>query len=162
MQRLERELVIAAPRLMVWEALSEMKTVSEWNPSIDDVECLSDQISGLGARRRCFTHPTGWMTESVTEWEEGTHVVFSVDDAPPLKNGAAVFDLSDDMDATRVDARFDYEVKLGPLGPVIDRLIVHRQLLSAWQRGLDGLREYTERQQNMLGSAQALPSKYKK
>jgi uncharacterized protein YndB with AHSA1/START domain len=162
MQRLERELVIAAPRLMVWEALSEMKTVSEWNPSIDDVECLSDQISGLGARRRCFTHPTGWMTESVTEWEEGTRVVFSVDDAPPLKNGAAVFDLSDEMDATRVDARFDYEVKLGPLGPVIDRLIVHRQLLSAWQRGLDGLREYTERQQNMLGSAQALSSKHKK
>jgi uncharacterized protein YndB with AHSA1/START domain len=162
MQRLERELVIAAPRLMVWEALSEMKTVSEWNPSIDDVECLSDQISGLGARRRCFTHPTGWMTESVTEWEEGTRVVFSVDDAPPLKNGAAVFDLSDEMDATRVDARFDYEVKLGPLGPVIDRLIVHKQLLSAWQRGLDGLREYTERQQNMLGSAQALSSKHRK
>ena len=91
----------------------------------------------------------------VSEWEEGTCVAFSVEDATPLKNGVARFVLSDEVDGTRVDARFDYEVKLGPLGPVIDRLIVHRQLVSAWQRGLDGLREYTQDQWNAPASARA-------
>jgi uncharacterized protein YndB with AHSA1/START domain len=155
MQSIRSELRIEAPRFLVWDALSDMRTVSEWNPGIDDAECLSEEASGLGARRRCYTHPTGWMTESVSEWEEGTCVAFSVEDATPLKNGVARFVLSDEVYGTRVDARFDYEVKLGPLGPVIDRLIVHRQLVSAWQRGLDGLREYTQDQWNAPDSARA-------
>ncbi|MCL1592734.1 MAG: SRPBCC family protein [Actinomycetia bacterium] len=140
------ETVITAPRYVVWDALADIRTVVEWNPGIDDVECLSDQVSGIGARRRCFTHPTGWMTESVVEWSVGSVVAFSVEDAPPLKNGLARIVLNDITSGTSVDAVFDYEVKLGPLGPVIDRLIVHRQLTAAFERGLNGLRDYTETQ----------------
>lgn len=146
------ETVIAAPRFVVWDALADIRTVVEWNPGIDDVECLSDRVSGLGARRRCFTHPTGWMTESVVEWSVGSVVAFSVEDAPPLKNGLARIVLSDVPAGTSVDARFEYEVKLGPLGPVIDRFVVHRQLSAAFGRGLDGLRAYTETQWTTAGT----------
>jgi uncharacterized protein YndB with AHSA1/START domain len=144
MQPMQTDLVVNAPRQMVWDALSDIRSVVVWNPGIDDVECLSEATTGLGARRRCFTHPSGWMTESITEWQEARLIAFSIEDAPPLKNGVARFLLSDEDSGTKLDALFEYEVKLGPIGPVIDRLIVQRKLSSAWRHGIDGLRNYTE------------------
>ena len=144
MQPLRHDLVIDAPRYVVWDALADIEAVVRWNPGIDDVECLSEVRSGVGARRRCYTHPTGWMTESVTEWLEGQVIVFDIGDAAPLKNGVARFELADDGSGTRLRASFEYEVKLGPLGPVIDRLIVHKRLGEAFANGIEGLREFTE------------------
>jgi uncharacterized protein YndB with AHSA1/START domain len=143
---MQTDLVINAPRQLVWDALSDIRSVVTWNPGIDDVECLSEHTTGLGARRKCFTHPTGWMTESITGWQEGRLIAFSIEDATPLKNGVARFLLSDENSGTKLNALFEYEVKLGPIGPVVDRLIVHRKLTSAWRRGIDGLRNYTETQ----------------
>lgn len=155
MDPISANLIIESPRYVVWDALADIEAVVEWNPGIDDVECLSDLRSGVGARRRCFTHPSGWMTESITRWVEGELIVFNIEDAAPLKNGIASFELADEGIATRLIATFDYEVKLGPLGPVIDKLIVHKQLMGAWRRALEGLREFTEAhwQTEGIGSA---------
>jgi len=155
MQPLRVDLVIDAPRYVVWDALADIEAVVRWNPGIDDVECLSEVRSGVGARRRCYTHPTGWMTESVTEWLEGQVIVFDIEDAAPLKNGVARFELADDGGGTRLQASFEYEVKLGPLGPVIDRLIVHRRLGEAFANGIEGLREFTETQWKREGIGRA-------
>ena len=38
----------------------------------------------------------------------------------------------------------------GALGPVIDRLVVHRHLSSAWNNGMDGLRRHLEEQAGAL------------
>ena len=146
MQPMQTDLVINAPRQLVWDALADIRSVVAWNPGIDDVECLSEETTGLGARRRCFTHPSGWMTESIADWQEYSLIAFSIEDAPPLKNGVARFALSDENSGTKLDAQFEYEVKLGPIGPVVDRLIVHRKLSAAWQQGIEGLRNYTETQ----------------
>lgn len=144
MQPLRTDLVIDAPRYVVWDALTDIEAVVMWNPGIDDVECISKVRRGVGATRRCYTHPTGWMSESVTEWVEGELIVFDIQDAAPLKNGTARFLLSDEDRRTQLAASFEYEVKLGPLGPVIDKLIVHKQLGAAWNSGLEGLKDFTE------------------
>lgn len=144
MEPLHSDLLIHAPRRVVWDALADLETVVHWNPGIDAVERLGSRKSGLGARRRCFMHPGGWITESVIVWEAGELISFGVDDAPPLKNGTATFWLSDSGSATRLEAGFRYEIRLGPLGPVIDRLIVHRQLSAGWHKAMEGLREYAE------------------
>ena len=144
MQPLRTDLVIDAPRHMVWDALSDIEAVVKWNPGIDDVECISKMRRGVGASRRCYTHPTGWMSESVTGWVERELSVFDIQDAAPLRNGTAQFLLSDENGGTRLEATFEYEVKLGPLGPVINRLIVHKRLSAAWNSGLEGLQDFTE------------------
>jgi uncharacterized protein YndB with AHSA1/START domain len=138
------DLRIDAPRRLVWGALADIEAVVKWHPGIADVECVSDMRGGVGARRRCYTHPTGWMTESITDWSEGELIVFTIDDAAPLKNGVVRFELSDVGDATWLESTFEYDVKLGPLGPVIDRLIVHRRLGESFGSGVEGLREYAE------------------
>ncbi|MEN8238136.1 MAG: SRPBCC family protein [Actinomycetota bacterium] len=144
MKPLQADVVIDAPRYVVWDALADIEAVVQWNPGIDDVECISEVRSGVGARRRCYTHPTGWMTESITEWFEGELIAFDIEDAAPLEIGVARFDLCDVGSGTRLRASFEYDVKLGPLGPVIDRLIVHNRLGDAFNRGIEGLREFTE------------------
>ena len=84
------------------------------------------------------------MIDSVSEWEPEEVIAFTIDNAPPIKTGLVRFVLTDDTTGTRLQASFDYEVRFGPLGPVIDRLIVHRQLSSAWNEGMDGLRRHVE------------------
>ena len=144
MEPLRTDMVIRAPRALVWETLADLEGVSTWNPAIDAAECISEVREGIGARRRCYMHPSGWMVESVTEWEPGSAIAFTIENAPPLKSGLGRFVLSDDGPGTRLHASFDYEVRFGPLGPVIDRLIVHRQLASGWEVGMMGLRQHIE------------------
>ena len=144
MEPIKTSLIIDAPRSAVWVALSDLEATRHWNPNVDHVECLTEKRTGLGARRRCFMHPSGWMTETVSEWEEGRVIAFTVHDAPPLKFGVGRFRLIDHGDGTLLESAFTYEVKLGPLGPVIDRLLVQNQLKSAWESSLRGLRNYVE------------------
>ena len=89
-------------------------------------------------------HPSGWIIESVTEWVPEAVIAFTIENAPPLKGGLGRFTLTDDAAGTRIRAHFDYEVRFGPLGPVIDRLVVHRQLSSAWDLGIEGLQRHVE------------------
>lgn len=147
---LHDHLVLAAPRSIVWATLADLEGVNVWNPSIDGAECVTDKREGVGARRRCRMAPSGWMTETVTEWEPGRVIAFAVEEASPLRSAVGRFVL-DDADlvhghpgGTRLEASFDYEVRFGPLGPVIDRLIVHRQLATSWQAALGGLRIHVE------------------
>jgi uncharacterized protein YndB with AHSA1/START domain len=147
MEALKTDRVIRAPRQLVWETLADLEGVSAWNPAIDAAECISEVRHGLGARRRCHMHPSGWMVESVSEWEPERVIAFTIDNAPPIKTGLGRFVLSDDELGTRLQASFDYEVRFGPLGPVIDRLIVHRQLSAAWDEGMAGLTRYLEGQE---------------
>jgi uncharacterized protein YndB with AHSA1/START domain len=144
MEPLRTDLVIQAPRRLVWETLADLEGVSAWNPDIDAAECISEQRTGLGARRRCYMHPSGWLIESISEWEPEEVIAFTIDNAPPFKTGLGRFILTEENEGTRLQASFDYEVRYGPLGPVIDRLIVHRQLSSAWNEGIDGLRRHVE------------------
>jgi uncharacterized protein YndB with AHSA1/START domain len=148
MEPMRIDAVIRAPRHVVWETLADLEGVSQWNPAVDAAECISDQRRGLGARRRCYMHPSGWMVESVSEWEPEEVIAFTIENAPPIRTGLGRFVLSEDGADTRLQAGFEYEVRYGPLGPVIDRLIVHRQLSSAWSKGMAGLRGHVEDQAN--------------
>jgi uncharacterized protein YndB with AHSA1/START domain len=146
MELIRTNIVIGAPRYLAWEALADLEGVSRWNPAIKAAECISDERRGLGARRRCYMHPSGWMVESVVEWEPEQVIAFAIENAPPIRTGLARFVLSDDETGTRLQATFNYEVRFGPLGPVIDRLVVRRHLGSAWNDGMDGLRRHLEEQ----------------
>lgn len=141
---LRSDVVLDAPRMVVWDALADLEGVSRWNPAIDRAECLSAARGGVGARRRCWMAPSGSMTETVTEWEPGRRITITVDEASPLRSGIGRFQLTDAERGTRLTASFDYDVRFGPLGPVIDRLVVHRQLAAGWRLAIDGLREHVE------------------
>jgi uncharacterized protein YndB with AHSA1/START domain len=146
MEPMRTDVVIGAPRHLAWETLADLEGVSRWNPAVDAAECVSDQRRGIGALRRCYMHPSGWIVESVTEWEPDLVIAFAIENATPIRTGLARFVLSDDQAGTRLQATFNYEVRFGPLGPVIDRQIVHRHLSSAWNDGMDGLRRHLEAQ----------------
>ena len=144
MELIRSDLLIRGPRHLVWETLADLEGVSQWNPGIDAAECISDVRRGLGARRRCYMHPSGWIVESVSEWEPEEVIAFTIENAPPIKTGVARFVLSDDGPGLRLRAAFDYEVRFGPLGPVIDRLVVYRQLSTAWNTGMTALVSHVE------------------
>jgi uncharacterized protein YndB with AHSA1/START domain len=144
LEPLRSDIIIEAPRRVVWGVLADLEAVAAWNPTIDRVECVGDVPLGPGARRRCYMHPSGWVTEVLGQWEHGRLITFEVEDALPLKSGVGRFVLMDHGFDTRLQAGFDYQVRLGPLGPVIDRLVVHRQLSSNWHQTIEALRSHAE------------------
>jgi uncharacterized protein YndB with AHSA1/START domain len=146
MEPMRSDMVIGAPRHLAWEALADLEGVSRWNPAVDVAECVSEARRGLGARRRCYMHPSGWMVESVIEWEPEQVIAFAIENAPPIRTGLGRFVLSENDAGTRLQASFDYEIRFGPLGPVIDRLVVHRQLSTARNDAMSCLRRHLEEQ----------------
>ncbi len=144
MTKMATDMVLSAPRRHVWAVLADLEGVSHWNPTIERAECITEQRTGLGAQRRCYMSPSGWMVESIAEWEPTEVIAFQVENAPPLKSGYGRFVLSDAPGGTRLRGSFDYEVRFGPLGPVIDRLVVQRQLNAGWTAGMEGLKHHVE------------------
>lgn len=144
MTPLRADITIAAPRRMVWGLLADLESVAMWSPAVRAAECVSDRARGLGARRRCHMHPRGWLTETVTAWEPERFIELTIEHASPIKHGVGRFALEDHEEGTRLRAGFLYAVRLGPLGPVIDRLIVHRQLSESWDQTVEGLRAHAE------------------
>jgi hypothetical protein len=53
-------------------------------------------------------------------------------------------DLVSTRDGTRVTATADYHLAFGPIGPVIDRIAVKRQMARMLEQSLAGLKEHME------------------
>ena len=71
MEPMRTDMVIAAPWCLARETLADLEGVSQWNPTVDAAECVSDQRQGLGARGsgRCYMHPTATSVRlGTTAW----------------------------------------------------------------------------------------------
>lgn len=143
MSHVERTLGIDATPTEVWAVVADLDLVSNWNPNVVTAECSAGAF-GLGTTRSCEFSPAGRITEVVSAWEPERLLEFAVGRHGGIREARMAIRLEPDEAATRVIALADYELALGPLGPVMDRLMVQRQLGRMLQRSLDGLKQHVE------------------
>lgn len=75
--RLEVEAVSAAPRVLVWQVLTDWERQPEWMVDALAVAVVSPQREGVGVTIRCPTNLMGLTVEDVmrvTRWEEARHL----------------------------------------------------------------------------------------
>ena len=146
MRTLTQSTKICAARETVWSALEDFGDVAAWAPYMRVSHLVGEQTSGPGTRR-AMQHELGFrFEEEVTAWREGEGYDFDVFRAPwPMKNVNEPWNMIPEADGVRVTTRVDYEMELGPMGTLLDSLLVRFIVLREMRSGVRGLKAYVER-----------------
>lgn len=120
----------------VWALLGDLEAVQRYNPTIRSATIEGKQRVGVGAMRACELVPKGRVVERVTTWEDGRAVGLEVFESDwPIHFMRWVTRIEADGDGTRITQDLEYKVKFGPIGWLLDRLVMKRKLTAT----LDGV-----------------------
>ncbi len=145
MRVLREQVTIIASSASAWSALADFGDVAEWAPYMRISQLVGEQQSGVGTRR-AMQHALGFRFEElVTEWEEGQGLAFDVLKAPwPMHNVRESWKVTALESSCTVTTRVEYEMKLGPLGALLDWLLVRFIVRREMRSGVQGLKLYLE------------------
>jgi carbon monoxide dehydrogenase subunit G len=147
MSRINSEIEINAPREKVWAVLADLGAIQNFNPGVKKSYYTSEAREGVGAGRVCELRPLGAIEENVSDWQEGKSFTLNVrplKKAPPFKKATARFQLDSVGQKTRVAVDINYTLRFGPLGRLLDALMVRPQFSKAAPEILLGLKHYVE------------------
>ena len=145
MTTLNHQIRIEAPPAVVWRALADLTAVANFNPGVSSARSLSEQREGVGAGRRCELKPKGWVEERVWQWEPERALGLEVSASDwPIVFMKWKTELSADGPATLVNQRLDYALKFGPVGALMDALVMRRKLDRSVSDIFRGLKRYAE------------------
>jgi uncharacterized protein YndB with AHSA1/START domain len=145
MAELHHEIRIAAAPQQVWAALADLEAVQHYNPSVLKARCTTPVREGVGAQRHCDLKPKGWVTERVTAWEPGRALAMELLESQwPLTYMRWRTEIAPDAAGTLLSQRLDYQVKFGPLGALLDKLVMRRQLDRALTQVFAQLKQFVE------------------
>lgn len=138
MSQLSSTATVRAPLARVWETIADVGTIAEWQRS----PVLSAHRTGLGAVRRVELYDGTSAVEEVTSLDEGRSLTVTMSEfSMPLSRGAATFEVEADGDErTLVTMTMDYEMKYGPLGWLMNAIMLRPiigKLLASVLSGLD-------------------------
>ncbi len=140
------EIRIDAPREKVWEVLADLGGIHKWNPGVSHSHSTSESSGGEGATRHCdLSNPSGYLEERAFDWREGEGFKIDIFESSfPIERNVVEFTLRADGDGTIVTVTPDYRLKFGPIGALLDRLILGRQLRKGMGNLLAGLKYHVE------------------
>lgn len=142
---LENSIRINSPREKVWSVLASLDALDQYDPGIKKSKAVSLQTEGLGAARQCDLMAGGWFKEKVTEWRPHETLAFELFECTlPVRRLKHRYTLTPDSGGTIVNQRMEYELKFGPLGKLMDAMMVRKK----WNIGIKGffvgLKHYME------------------
>ena len=146
MRTLIERVEIRAPKEAVWDALADFGGVADWAPYMKSSHLIGDLESGIGTRRG-MRHTWGFQfEETVTSWDEGLDYSFDVFKAPyPMKNVRESWATGMDNGFPTVTTQVKYDMKLGPVGRLLDWMLVRFIVTREMRAGLRGLKQHLER-----------------
>jgi ligand-binding SRPBCC domain-containing protein len=145
MTTLRHQIRIEAPVEEVWKAVADLTAVQHYNPLVVSARRISQRHEGVGAMRRCELKPKGWVEERVWEWNPPYVIGLEV----AASDWPIVFmkwrtELQRDGTATRMRQEMDYKVKFGPLGALMDVLMMRRIVNYGVREAFEALKRYVE------------------
>ncbi len=139
MTTLTNQITIAARRGAVWQALTDLDLLDQYDPGVRSSQLVGEQASGLGAQRRCDLRPAGWFIERVAVWRPEEALAFElVTCSFPVSSLRHDYTLTQAAGHTGartvVTQVMTYELKYGLAGQALDVAVMRRQ----WDRGIKG------------------------
>jgi hypothetical protein len=126
---IRHEVQASCPPERVWALLADLVAVERYNPTVRAASIDGARRTGVGARRACELRPKGRVVERVTAWEDGKALGLEIAESDwPVHFMRWVTRLEPRGAATRITQELEYRVKLGPLGWLLDRLVMRRKL----------------------------------
>jgi hypothetical protein len=128
----------------VWALLADLEAVQRYNPTVRTATVGAPR-TGVGATRACELVPGGRVVERVTHWDDGRALGLEVAESDwPIHFMRWVTRVAPAGDATRITQELEYQVKFGPLGWLLDRLVMKRKLTSSIDQVLAKLVAHAE------------------
>jgi hypothetical protein len=128
------------PPETLWGILADLTAVADYNPGIAAARLKGNQAEGTGAQRECDLVPKGKVVERVIEWREGRAVGLEIVESDwPIHFMRWVTRIEPLDGASRVKQRLEYRVKFGPIGWVLDRLVMRRKITEGVEAALRGM-----------------------
>ncbi len=149
MTQVRFKIPIDAPAEQVWAVLADFGAVSRYSPTVVHSYLTGDQRAGVGTARHCdLALPGATVDERIVDWRDGeryTLEIFDGDKLPPFRSAHASFDVrAAGPDRTVVAAELAYELKYGPAGTLMDRMMVEPKFRAAFGALVAGLKHHLE------------------
>lgn len=133
------------PPERIWALLADLASVEHYNPGVRQARIEGAQARGVGARRSCELVPKGRVVERVTHWEEGRALGLEVIESDwPIRFMRWLTRIDAKDGGTRITQSLEYSVKFGPLGWLLDRLMLKRKLTATLDAVFTSLVEHAE------------------
>lgn len=131
-----RSIRIGRPIDEVWSVLADIGSIADWNPGVVASRTTTGQLQGEGAGRFCDLGRRMHLDEVVTEWLPPQRITFSIVETNlPFSRADIGFTLVEVDDGTEVAVSSDYSLRFGPVGRIMDAVMVRR----TYARGMEGL-----------------------
>jgi uncharacterized protein YndB with AHSA1/START domain len=136
---------IHAPPAAVWAVLADIGGVADWNPGVVASARTGGTGADCGSTRHCDLGRAGYVDEEVVESEAERRIVFRITRSNlPFRRAEVAFALAPTDAGTRVSVSPTYELKYGPLGVLIDALMVRRTYRKGMRSLAAGLKRRVE------------------
>lgn len=113
----------------LWSVLAELTAVERYNPTVRAARIVGERAQGVGTIRECDLRPKGRLRERVTHWEEGQALGLEVAASDwPVTYMRWITRLSPDGSGSAIDQQLDYGMKFGPLGWLLNHLVMRRTI----------------------------------
>ena len=147
MQTITVKKIVEAPVEQVWESWDDFGNIYKFNPSISASRLLSDDSTGIGARRECdLKDGKNWVREKIVDYVPLKKMRIDIyDSSMPIKTMSATVTFRAIADAkTEVTFWAEFEPKFGFLGRLMAPLM-KRQFRPMLASMLDGNADYVEK-----------------
>jgi Polyketide cyclase / dehydrase and lipid transport len=113
----------------LWQELSALEAVGRHNPTIRAARLTGTLRQGVGAIRECDLLPKGKVVERVTVWDEGRSIGLEVVQSDwPIRTMQWVTRIESQGTGSTLIQRLEYKMKFGPIGWVLDNLVLRRKI----------------------------------
>lgn len=131
MTTLRHDVTARCPPERVWAILADLEAVAIYNQTIAAARIRGEARTGVGAERECDLKPSGRVVERVIAWDEGRAVGLEVVESDwPIVFMRWTTRVDADEAGARITQELTYQVKFGPLGWLLDNLVMRRKLTS--------------------------------
>jgi Polyketide cyclase / dehydrase and lipid transport len=129
----------------LWHSLSDLTLVETYNPTVKKAHLQGGQKEGVGTIRACDLKPKGKIVERVTVWEQGKAVGLEIVESDwPISRMQWVTRIDPQGAGSVLSQRLDYDMKFGPLGWILNILVLKRNIQKNVGEALAGLIELAE------------------
>lgn len=142
---LENEIHIQTSPEKVWSVLASLDSLDKYDPGVKKSTIVSSARNGMGAERRCDLAPGGWFRERVTDWSPHRAMAFELCECTlPVRRLKHSYRIAESGSGTVVSQRMEYELKFGPLGWLMDALMVRKKWDAGIKSFMKGLKRFAE------------------
>ena len=149
MTTLNNEITIDAPIGTIWNTLSTIDMLDQYDPTVKKSTAMTPNKSGMGAKRKVdMLDGKNWFEEHVTEYKPNEALAFELTACSfPIHRLTHSYSFESIGQQIKVKQVMQYEMKFGFLGKIMDALMVRKQSDQGIKKFMAGLKSFIEKQQ---------------